>query len=139
MSIGHTVEGQSKTGISVNGLLKKIAGPSFFDVAGTSAESVQVVAALKIGFQGFHIHRPRLCRRGLILRREVRLDVMGNVGGYLLFEREDIAHVALVAIGPEVPVGGSLDELRGDAHAITRALYGSFDNSIHIQFARDLR
>src|SRR6202022_3473675 len=90
--------------------------------------------------------RPRLLgpgyrwlRHGLILDRQARLELMGDVTRYVSLKPKDVAHVALIARGPEVFIRRAINELGGDAHAIARALNRAFVDSTHVKFARDPR
>jgi len=52
-------------------------------------------------------------------------------------KREDIAEVAVVLLRPDGLFGGSRDEARGNANPIAGLQYGTFDDSINIEFAGD--
>src|ERR1700676_783462 len=96
-----------------------------------------MVIALQVGIQTPGIHRPRLREWDLARGCEPGPNLTRDVLGYISFEREHVAHISFVVVSPEVFVRWPVDELRGDTHAIARALHSSFDDSIHIQFARD--
>jgi hypothetical protein len=50
-------------------------------------------------------------------RIEFDFDLVGDRPGYVILYGENIAHVALVAVRPEMRLVARADELRGDAHA----------------------
>src|SRR5207253_6181296 len=66
------------------------------------------------------------------------LDLIRDLAGNGALQSQHVLHVPLEAVGPEMPVGRAIDELRGNPKAIARALYGAFYDAIHIQFVRDL-
>ena len=96
-----------------------------------------MVASLQIGLEGPGIHGARRLAR-LLGTRELQLDLAGDRPRDLAVKREDVAEVAVVAVAPEVLVGGGLDELRGDAHAVSGAQHRALDDGVHVQLARDL-
>ena len=46
----------------------------------------------------------------------------------LILNREDVRHFAVVALGPEMVSVGGLDQLRGDADAVTGAAHAAFQH-----------
>jgi len=53
---------------------------------------------------------PRILRElPLLVDRDMRLHLTSNVSGYFPLKDEHVAQVALVAIGPEMPVRGCVD------------------------------
>src|ERR1700732_2883872 len=114
MGVCQAIVGGSKLWVSVNGVLEVLRSlPSFF-VTGTLGVSVEVVVALKVWVQRFRIDRPELRHYRLIWCSESRLNLPGDVLGYVSFQREHVAQVAFVALGPQVSVSWALDQLRGD-------------------------
>ena len=74
---------------------------------------------------------------GLLRRqrdRECRNDVVGN--GVL--NREHVGDRAIVAIGPEMPTGRGIDELRIDPHLPPRPAHAALENVLHTELATDL-
>jgi hypothetical protein len=66
--------------------------------------------------------RGRLGRdRRLLLRREGHPQGLGDVARDLVLHREDVGHLAVVALGPEERVGRGVEELGGDAEATAAA------------------
>ena len=66
------------------------------------------------------------------------VDPAGDVGGDVALQVEDLAEIALVDLGPEVHVGGNLNELRRDPHAAAGSRHGPLDDRVDVQFAPDL-
>ena len=58
--------------------------------------------------------------------------------GHLILDGEDVLELAVVSLGPDMPVGLRVDELNGDADAIGDLAHASFENVVHIEFTRDL-
>ena len=80
----------------------------------------------------------------LALRTVMRggLDAAGerrdDRAGHLVLDREDILKLAVVALSPNVPVGFRINQLHGDANAITRLSHASLKDVFNPEFARDL-
>src|SRR6516162_3330078 len=66
-----------------------------------------------------------------------RLDDPGDAGGNLVLYGEDVAEVAVVAIGPDVSAGDCIDQLRGDAHPIAGLADAPFEDVAHPQLPPD--
>ena len=99
---------------------------------------VPAVTSAQVGLVGARVHRPRSAQAFPLARRELDLHLACDRLRQLALERQDVAHVALVALRPEMPVGGRLDELHGDAHAVAGAEHRPFHDRVHAQLARDL-
>src|SRR5258706_1153361 len=80
----------------------------------------------------------------LALRTVVRgcLDAAGqrrdDRAGHLVLDGEDILELAVIAFGPNVPVGFRIDQLHGDADSITHLPHAPLEDVIDAEFARDL-
>ena len=80
--------------------------------------------------------------RRLALRTVVRggLDATGqrrdNRAGHLVLDGENVLELAVVAFGPNVPVGFCVDQLHGDADAIARLSHASLEDVFDRKFAR---
>src|SRR6516165_11466567 len=56
----------------------------------------------------------------------------------IVLKLQDVLHIAVEAVGPEMrPVRG-VDQLRGDAHATACLAHGAFEHIAHAEFAPDL-
>ena len=77
---------------------------------------------------------------GAIVAR--RLDPPGqggdDRGGHLVLDREDVLELAVVALGPDVPVGLGIDQLHRDAHAVARLAHAALDHVLHAELRRHL-
>src|SRR6202049_5270418 len=117
MSICQAIVGGRKLWLGVNRLLERLRSLPFFLVTDALAIFVQVEVALKVCVQRFGINRPQLRHCRLIWSSESYLNLPCDILGHVSFQREDVAQVALVAVGPQVFVCWAMDQLRGDAHA----------------------
>jgi transglycosylase-like protein len=68
------------------------------------------------------------------LVRHAGLNFLADIIGDFPLERKRIEKIASVAVGREVPVAGSLDELRRDAYLIARSIRGALKDSVHAEF-----
>ena len=68
------------------------------------------------------------------LHRHGANDLLGD----LVLEGEDVADLAVVALGPEVIAGGRVHELRRDAHAVARTLHAALQDVAHAEVAAHL-
>ncbi len=66
-----------------------------------------------------------------------RLDAPGQDGDDrhrdLVLQREDVLEVAVVALGPDVPVALGIDQLHRDAHAVAGAAHAALDDELHAE------
>src|SRR5208282_2311958 len=67
-----------------------------------------------------------------------RQDRGGGAGGDLVLHRKNIGEVAVIALGPEMPAGRRLDQLRGHPHSIAGLAHAAFKHVAHAQLAPDL-
>ena len=81
----------------------------------------------------------RLALGALVARR---LDPPGQGGDDrrrdLVLDREDVLELAVVALGPDVPVGLGIDQLHRDAHAVARLAHAALDHVLHAELRRHL-
>jgi hypothetical protein len=68
------------------------------------------------------------------------LDPPGQGGddrrGHLVLDREQVLELAVVALGPDVPVGFGIDQLHGYAHPVARLAHAAFDHVLDAEFGR---
>src|ERR1700739_1829601 len=95
--------------------------------------------ALQIGFVCLGIDRPCLAETGLLLRRQLQLNLTRHRCGHFPLQLQDIPQIALVALGPHVGFVAHLNERRGDAYPSTSTPRTSFEQVVHAEFATDLR
>src|SRR6185369_2299106 len=55
-----------------------------------------------------------------------------------VLDREDVFQVAIVTLGPHMPVGLCVDQLYGDAHAVAGPSHAAFDDVLHPEVLGDL-
>ncbi len=97
------------------------------------------VTALEEKLVSLPIDRAGTCQPRFLLRRQRNLDLSGDCVRHLALQGEDVAQVALVAVGPQVPVRGRMDQLRRDPHPLPGAQNRPLHHRIYVQLARDLR
>ena len=139
MGLGQSDVSQCEIGRGIDGLLEALPSRSQLLIAEFHPSLPQMVMALEICIEGLGIQPWGLRSWHLVWRRDSRLDLTGDIAGYIGLERESVAHVPLVAFGPQIFVRRPLDQLRGDAHVIAGVLHRSLDNPIHAQLTRDFR
>ncbi len=81
----------------------------------------------------------RIGRRFVLLDAQLQLKILRDQPRDLLLDGEDILQVAVEIIRPHLEAVGRLDQLRGDAHLLTRPTDAAFDDIGHAQLPRDLR
>jgi hypothetical protein len=57
----------------------------------------------------------------LLLGRHFHADLAGNRPRNLALQCQNVAQIALIALGPELLIGLRLDQLRRDPHPVARA------------------
>ena len=57
---------------------------------------------------------------------------------HLVLRREDVREIAIEPLGPEMPAGAGIDELRRDAHALAGLADAALEHKAHAQVAPDL-
>ena len=62
----------------------------------------------------------------------------GNGPRQLILQREDVCELAVVAFGPPVGAGHSIDELRCKAYSIAFPANAAFQDVSHTKFAANL-
>ena len=132
MSAGQAHVGWRKIAVGVNRLLEVPCGLLLFFLARAFAITAQVIIALEIGLQNFGIHWPRLRQKALPWRRELRLNLAGDVLSHVAFERKYIAHISFVTLGPDVSVRRAMKELHGDTHSVAGMLHRSLDDALDV-------
>jgi len=132
---GQPEVGSRERGISLNCLLEVL--PSLPQLL--FGKSVQVIVALEIILQCLGIHWPSMGELPWVWRFDLCLDFTGDFLCQVSFECEYVMDVSLVLIGSQVPVRWTVNELCGDPHSVSRALYHTFDETVHIEVTRDFR
>src|ERR1700722_13136657 len=91
----------------------------------------------EIEMVGLDIVRAALLDRLLLLGQELQFQSLDDGFGDFGLQREDIVQVAIVALGPEVLVTRTVDQLGGDAYAATRLAHAAFEDEADLEFARE--
>ena len=69
---------------------------------------------------------------------QARLDAGDDAFGKLVLKREDVAHVAFEAVGPDVVSVRGVDQLAGETYALAAAPHAAFEHVAHAELAADL-
>ena len=64
----------------------------------------------------------------LLRGRQLRLQRIGNFVSEIALDRENVGHIAVVIVGPDVLIGVGIDQLHVDAHLVSRAAHASLEN-----------
>jgi hypothetical protein len=96
---------------------------------------VLVVPSPQVRLVGLRIDAPRAPGKS----RHLETDLASDRLRQLALQREHVAQVSLVLLGPEALVGGGADQLGRDRHAVASAQHGAFDDRVHVQRLSDLR
>src|SRR5262249_41400345 len=91
------------------------------------------------GFVSFGVNLADAGQARLLLRSNDHLDLAGDSLSDFTLRFQDIAYIALVVFGPQMLVGGRMDQLRADEQAVAGTLHRPFDHSVPLQFTGDLR
>src|SRR5215471_12663881 len=75
---------------------------------------------------------------GVFCRVQLGLDRRHDPFGDLVLHGEDVAEIAVVALGPNVIAGFRLDQLRGDPQPVAALADASFEHVAHAELASDL-
>jgi hypothetical protein len=70
---------------------------------------------------------------------EMDLELIGDGGGDFILDGEDVGHLAVVTLGPEMVSIRGLDELGRHADAVTGLADAPFQNMLDAELAGDLR
>ena len=73
------------------------------------------------------------------MRRERRPELRRDLAGQVRLQRKDVDDVAVVLLGPEVPLIPAVDELSSDADAVPLTAYAPLENRLNSEQLRDLR
>jgi hypothetical protein len=126
ISSGQAGPGGSVIGLKLNGLLE------IFDaVLGIALVPEVKPAEIGVVRLGIDVARRRSGRGG-------GFYFLGNSLGKFFGERVGLVEIAVVALGPDVGICGSVDELHGHVDPIGGALDGAFEDAIDSEFAGDV-
>src|SRR2546422_8299816 len=100
---------------------------------------VVMVLSMQQQLKCLRVHGRRGRQSLLLLGRDLDFDLPSDCPRDLALQDAHIAQVALVALGPKVPVALAMDQLSGDTHSVTSTQYCPFYYRFHVTFPRDLR
>src|SRR5512132_104585 len=84
------------------------------------------------------ISRGRLLDGFLLVRRELRLQLIGDRRGDLALDGEHIGQIAIVGLCPQMRVGASVDQLGVDPDALRITLDAAFEKMRNAKLFPDL-
>jgi hypothetical protein len=87
---------------------------------------------------GVEIVRPTIGQSADLGGLQRRLDDTSDADRHLVLKLQDILHIAVEAVGPEMRPVRSVDQLRGDAHATACLAHAAFEHIAHAEFAPNL-
>src|SRR4051794_1077100 len=74
----------------------------------------------------------------LLSHIQLRFDCCDHTLGNLVLDGENVSEIAVVALGPDMVTGFSLDQLGGDTDAVAGFAHTAFEHITHPQLAPDL-
>jgi len=87
---------------------------------------------------GSEIVRPAIGRPADFGGLQCWLDDTSDAERDLVLKLQDVLHIAVEAVGPEMVAGRGVDELCGDAHSAAGFAHRTFEDIADTQFATDL-
>src|SRR5206468_6760918 len=76
----------------------------------------------------FGVRRAALLERPLFFRQELELERTYDGFRNLILDRENVGQIAIVALGPQMIAGRTVDQLRSDAHATAGLAHTALKN-----------
>ena len=101
-------------------------------------EGRQKLQPAQVGIVGGRVFRAAGRNGRLFLWCQVQLQGIDNLARYLILQRKDVGHGAIVALRPDVAAGRAIDQLGVDAHSVLDAPHGALQNVGHAEFPRHL-
>ncbi len=98
-----------------------------------------MVHAAQVGFVGGRVHLPGRGHSILFSGRNLHRDLLGDGTGNLRLELEHTRDLALERVGPQVAVGGRIDQLRGDPYLIGLPVDRSRNDRVDAELQSNLR
>ena len=90
------------------------------------------------GLVGLHVPGRASAQPLLFALRQRDRQRADDLLHYLVLRREDVREIAVEPLGPEMPAGAGIDELRRDAHAFAGLADAALEHKAHAQVAPDL-
>jgi hypothetical protein len=109
----------------------RFGSPGIGVVAGDIALSCH-----QIKIVGLDVVSASLLYRLLLIRQQLEFQRADNGFGYLVLQGKDVVQVAIVALGPNVIVARSVNQLCGDSYTAAGLAHAPFQNVPDSKFAR---
>src|SRR5687768_10381073 len=125
--------------------MQGIERQSLFEVTGCALEILartfpEVVPALQVSLRDGGVYRASCTRALRIVRRgDLNVNLGGDGASHFVRQREHAANLPFVALGPEMRVGGGLDDLHRDPDAVPLPLHRALDDDFDPELRGDLR
>jgi len=92
----------------------------------------------QIEIMGREIVRPAIGRSADLGGLQCWLDDTSNANRDIVLKLQDVLHIAVEAVGPEMRPVCRIDQLGSDAHASARSAHRALENVTHAELAPDL-
>src|SRR5262249_50344702 len=110
VSKDELVVGLEKGWVSPHGLIKKLNRLlHVLLISRTEADREEPTLGLSIKVESGQVGGGRFFNRRLLVRRKLRLQLLGDGLGDLALDGEDIRQVAIVGLGPKMRVSAGVD------------------------------
>src|SRR5207237_6219169 len=126
--------GERVTGISFDRLIEVSNG----FVQSVCRSLVPEIATPRVCLIRGWIHLARQAKASLFSRGHLDSDLVGDRPSYLALQRQDVAQVALVILGPNVMITAGVDQMHRDSNALAHSGYCALDHGVHLQLPTDL-
>ncbi len=102
------------------------------------SEPIQSISGEQIRVIGLGIHGSERVEAHFIGRGERDMHLIGNRQSHISLQREHIPHLAFIALGPDVLIGGGVDQLGRHPDLLPGCQDRSLHDVIRPQFPGDL-
>src|SRR3990172_1264974 len=103
-----------------------------------SSPAIKEFSSPHVEIMSPQVVRRSLCKRLLLRLRERDHQRPCNFLGDFALKIEDVFYQAIKPIGPKMKSRVNIDELRSDAHFVSRLPYAPFEDVIHVERLTDL-
>lgn len=107
--------------------------------AAFSAAQIPRLLALQVSFVRLGIHARGTRKAPLDLAREPESNLAGDGASYFTLQFQNVADVAVIAVGPDVCLVARLDQLCSHANALALPPHAAFQQIIHAELSSNLR
>ncbi len=133
VGVGEPGVGQRVPGVLADRPLEVLDAPCDSGLAACVLD----VAALHVELVRVDVLRVAFDRLRMTLGRKPALERRDDGSGDLVLNREDVLHLAVVALGPEVVPVGDVDQLRRHAQTVARLPHAAFEDGLDVQSLPD--